>query len=304
MSFGVWFRKWIRSFFKLLTSSSKKYKSGAQRKKERERRLKAKYSSANRYRIEKKRRRRRSGHSAQDKRLIGALFKFVSTSLGILLLPFRLLGRRRKSAQTRKSFRVSASSKGSAHHSATKAGHDSSRQSDASAKARKSKSRQFNTIVKTSTTPLVEPEKHNASTHIPYEVSMFDEPKVIPTVEEVESPEELDENAPKSIPKNEKDQYIRKRMIIAGSYYCDQAVLATIEVGAHIELETEPDNPYDKDAVKLLFNGEKIGYVAKQDRLLFATCLKLKRKLYGVITDIINEEGRTKYEYEAWLDNK
>ena len=36
MSFSVWFRQWIGSFFKLLTVGTKKRKSEAQRKKERE----------------------------------------------------------------------------------------------------------------------------------------------------------------------------------------------------------------------------------------------------------------------------
>jgi hypothetical protein len=116
-------------------------------------------------------------------------------------------------------------------------------------------------------------------------------------------PKEPDENTPKSTPKHEKDQYIRKRMIIAGSYFCDKAVLDTLEVGSHIDLEAEPDNPYDKDAVKLLFNGEKIGYIAKKDHMAFVTCLKLKRKIYGVITSIIEEDGQTKYEFETWFDN-
>jgi hypothetical protein len=48
--------------------------------------------------------------------------------------------------------------------------------------------------------------------------------------------------------------------------------------------------------------GEKIGYIAKADRLPFVTCLKLKRKVYGVITDIITESFPTKYEFETWFD--
>lgn len=93
-------------------------------------------------------------------------------------------------------------------------------------------------------------------------------------------------------------------MIIAGSYYCDKAVLDTLEVGSHIDLEAEPDNPYDKDAVKLLYNGQKIGYIAKKDHLAFVTCLKLKRNIYGVITAIIEEDGQTKYEYETWFASR
>ena len=91
-------------------------------------------------------------------------------------------------------------------------------------------------------------------------------------------------------------------MIVAGSYYCDRAVLHTLTVGSYIDLEREPDNPYDEDAVKLLYDGKKIGYIAKKDSLAFVTCLKLRQSIYGVITAIIEDSGRTIYEYETWFD--
>ena len=114
---------------------------------------------------------------------------------------------------------------------------------------------------------------------------------------------EPDENIPKSVPQNAGDRYIRKRMIIAGSYYCEQSVLNKLEIGSHITMEAEPDNPYDKNAVKLLFDGEKIGYIAKQDVLPYTTCLRLNRKVYGIITAIVEQDGKTKYEYETWYDS-
>ena len=123
----------------------------------------------------------------------------------------------------------------------------------------------------------------------------------MPPEPEVKEP---DENTPKSTPKHEGDQYIRKRMIIAGSSYCDKAALDKLAIGTYFELVAEPTNPYDKDAVMLVHEGEKIGYIAKQDKLAFVTCLKLKRKVYGVITDIITESYPTKYEYETWFDSE
>ena len=158
------------------------------------------------------------------------------------------------------------------------------------------------TTVKYSTTKVDSRPKESTS-YTPTRISLFEETKVEPKVVKVEPPAEPDENTPKSIPKNEKDQYIRKRMIIAGSYYCDQEVLKCLEVGTRFDLEAEPDNPHDKDAVKLLYNGQKIGYIAKHDRLAFVTCLKLKRNIYGVITAIKEEDGRTQYEFETWFDS-
>lgn len=55
-------------------------------------------------------------------------------------------------------------------------------------------------------------------------------------------------------------------MIIAGSSYCHKNVLSRLEIGSYIEVAAEPDNPYDKDAVMLLYDGERIGYIAKKDK--------------------------------------
>jgi hypothetical protein len=126
---------------------------------------------------------------------------------------------------------------------------------------------------------------------------------VTPIVQPESEVKEPDENTPKSKPKHEGDQYIRKRMIIAGSSYCDKSALDKLTIGTYFELVAEPTNPYDKDAVMLVHDGEKIGYIAKQDKLAFVTCLKLKRRIYGVITDIITEPYPTKYEFETWFDS-
>ena len=37
---------------------------------------------------------------------------------------------------------------------------------------------------------------------------------------------------------------------------------------------------------------------------IIVTCLRLNRKIYGVITDIITEPYPPKYEYETWFDSK
>ena len=117
-----------------------------------------------------------------------------------------------------------------------------------------------------------------------------------------ETPKEPDENTPKSKPKYERDQYIRKRMIIAGSAYCDAAVLGRLKIGTYFDLVAEPNNPHDKDAIALVLDGGKIGYIAKQDKAAFVTCLHLGRRMYGVITDIITDSFPTKYEFETWFD--
>ena len=108
MSFGVWFKNWIRAFCKLLTFDYKKPKSDAQRKRERIRRLKAKHSSANFYRTKKKYKRRRSSISVQNEKLLNGLLGFFGASLGILLLPLGLFDWGRKSIKAKRASKSSS----------------------------------------------------------------------------------------------------------------------------------------------------------------------------------------------------
>ena len=153
------------------------------------------------------------------------------------------------------------------------------------------------------TPPVV--EKKKKETYNYSYTSLF--PKTEPTPyipPQPEEPKEPDENTPKSVPMNEGDQYIRKRMIIAGSFYCDQEVIAQLSIGTYFDLVAEPENPHDKDAVALFYQGNKIGYVAKKDVVPFVVCLKLRRNIYGVVTDIREKDGRKEIEFETWFANK
>lgn len=107
---------------------------------------------------------------------------------------------------------------------------------------------------------------------------------------------------PKSAPKNKKDRYIRKRMVIADSFCCDRSVLERLTVGAYFDLIAEPKN-HDQNAVAAFFCGQRIGCVAEEDRIPIAASLHLGRSIYGVITDISMESGAIKFEYEAWFDS-
>ena len=43
-------------------------------------------------------------------------------------------------------------------------------------------------------------------------------------------------------------------------------------------------------------------YISRQDKLPYVACLRLKRKVYGVITAIDSTNLPTKYEFETWFD--
>ena len=306
MSFSKWFKLWILSFINLLTFDRKRQRSDRQKEKERLRRLKAKHSSANKYRTKKKYRRRRKGSAVQTEKLLSAMFKFMGVTLAVVLLPLGLFDWGRKSIKAR-----STSKRTNQHVPAVKHNSTSHISQPKTVETKKS------TIKKTEATPKrhtnsskpissINEEKKTDTDRVTsssYKISLFEERKPIAKpIEEKPLVTEPDENTPKSTPKSEKDQYIRKRMTIAGSSYCDADAFDCIKIGSYFELEFEPDNPYDKEAIRLVFNGKKIGYIAKADKLAFVTCLKLKRNIYGVITNIDNEKFPTKYEYETWFD--
>lgn len=90
-------------------------------------------------------------------------------------------------------------------------------------------------------------------------------------------------------------------MIIAGSSYCESAG-EKLKIGTYFDLIAEPENPFDSNAIMLVCDGEKIGYVPRKDTFAFTVSLKMKRNIYGVITGINENTVPTQYEFEAWFD--
>lgn len=306
MSFTVWFRLWVRSFFKLLTLGSKKRKTEAQRKREHDRRMKAKHSDPKHFRIKKKRARRRHSIYAWFEKVVLSLIDFTALSLGILLLPLGLFDWGHKSIKAKKvakkgTTQKSASPKSTTHTPPSKPAPSSHKTLNTEVKKEEKKSTQT-TAPAPEARPSVEAKTESISSTT-FKVATLEDVQNIPAVVKKEIPTELNENIPKSTPKNEKDQYIRKRMIIAGSNYCEKEVLKALTIGTCFDVSLDLDNPNDKEAVKLTYNGQKIGYISKADKPAFVTCLKLGRKVYGVITDIKTEVFPTQYEFETWFDS-
>ena len=293
MSFRVWFKRWWRSFYKLLMLTTKKQKSEAQRERERERRLKAKRSAINRYRMVKKRGKRRSGASAQNLRMLEVMFGFIASTLSVVLLPLGLLHWGYKSGKKKYGARRSD-------------GKSTPRSASKPQQGRPSHNRTTTNRVATASVPKTNAQRPRAESKTEPQRGISSatyEPLVANEAPNISEPAyvEPNENTPKSTPRNGKDQYIRKRMIIAGSSYCDQNVLSRLEIGSYLEVVAEPDNPYDKDAIMLMFDGQKVGYIPKADKLPYVTSLKLGRKVYGVITNVISDQFPTKYEFETWF---
>lgn len=311
MSFRYWFRLWFRSVGRLFgykrKVSKKRYKSCFQRKKEYERGVLYRRESQKRtYRRKRKYAKRRRPYAIQQMHLISDLFSFIIASACLILLPFGMLHWGYKSAEARKKQKNASAKKRERPSAPPKKSADSERRQTKKEKrpAPKEQGSSVSTISSASAisfdsaTPIAD---HQAEEALSLSV-LYEQPKAPP--KRPIKRKEPDENTPKSVPKHPSDSYIRRRMVIAGSSYCDQRALSQLTVGTYLDLKAEPDNPYDKNAVMLCFKGEKVGYIPKKDNLPFVSALKLGRKTYAVITDVDRAGEQAKYEFESWFDNQ
>ena len=65
-----------------------------------------------------------------------------------------------------------------------------------------------------------------------------------------------------------------------------QAIIAELSENTPLELSPEPSNPYDPNAVAILFEGKKIGYVPREYAGYISKLLKQGEKLYIVVIKI------------------
>ncbi len=240
-----------------------------------------------RYRVTERKYHRVNG---ENRRVVRAVVAFFATSLSILLLPFALIDAGCK--------KIGKGAQKRALHSHTKSWKGGETKHDMAVPSQRTASHQQHapTVVREEQSGPASFLKFEKEDSRPINSNVFVPP--------ISKDRFDDEEAPRSIPKSEGDQYVRRRLTVAGSYYCDSKVLAGLEIGSYLDVVLESDNPYDRNAVKLLYRGEKVGYVPKADKTPFVASLKLGRTLYGVITDIVKEQNKTGYEFEIWVEKK
>jgi len=65
---------------------------------------------------------------------------------------------------------------------------------------------------------------------------------------------------------SESKKYLLNKFSIAGFQFYDGTLLfQELKVGTQLELDLEPNNPYDGFAVKINYNSSQIGYVPRSD---------------------------------------
>jgi len=79
------------------------------------------------------------------------------------------------------------------------------------------------------------------------------------------------------------------------TYENRQQIIAELEENMLLELSPEPENPYDPNAVAILFEGEKIGYIPREYSAYISSLLQQGIKLYITVLKIaekITPEGK------------
>lgn len=90
---------------------------------------------------------------------------------------------------------------------------------------------------------------------------------------------------------------------LAGSqYYAVNAVWNTIRVGDRLTLTREPENRHDRKAVRIEWNGEKLGYVPRAENRAVAQALDAGETLEARVSKLRNDvDPWRRVEFEVYL---
>ena len=92
---------------------------------------------------------------------------------------------------------------------------------------------------------------------------------------------------------------------VAGfQYYAGRAQWEGLKVGDPLRFVREPDNPHDPQAVRIEWQGEKLGYVPRADQGEIARLMDKGATVSGRIVNL--HKGRSHWQrilFEALLDN-
>ena len=82
-------------------------------------------------------------------------------------------------------------------------------------------------------------------------------------------------------------------------YYDGKSLWEEIKVGDPLALVREPDNPYDGNAVRIEWNGRKLGYVPRRENAHLARQMDHGAAVEGRITGLHKyRNGRNRVSYE------
>jgi hypothetical protein len=86
---------------------------------------------------------------------------------------------------------------------------------------------------------------------------------------------------------------LQRSPLAAFRHYDGQAAWPELRVGAPLALAREPDNPYDANAVRVEWQGRKLGYVPRRDNAAVARHLDRGTALEARIAALRQNRNRT-----------
>lgn len=88
-----------------------------------------------------------------------------------------------------------------------------------------------------------------------------------------------------------KKYYLLNQFKVAGyQYYNGDQIINNLMIGDELEINAEPGNKHDKNAVMISSNGIKIGYAPMIDNKMLSELLLHDMKLHCVVSEVLPEE--------------
>lgn len=114
------------------------------------------------------------------------------------------------------------------------------------------------------------------------------------------------ENKQKTSPINAEDIFLLETYLAGTSYIIGLADLAKyMQIDDKVDLYLEENNEYDQNAVYLEYDQlVKIGYLARENNLIFARLLKAGKRLYGKIKKLDCQASYVKIAIDIYLAEK
>ena len=341
MSFKAWLHMWIRSFWRVLNVTDPPVKSEEERKKERERRLKRKHSAIDRYKPKRERKPpthpnlRLAGAALQ---WFATTLAVIFVPLGLFHFGYKKARERVAARRGSRFAKFSSAGNSTACKSRTVSGKNTEAKEekpqisadDLDVKRKKRERLEINRGVRADAKYAVDTRLKNedgeevcnsnkaeSATNAhrrqtagceDLDTSLTSAPSSIAAnatdgsnaalTEEKQEQKKREASVPVSSPICERDQYIRKRMSFSPRLTVGEELLSELIEGEVLDLTDTGDG---NNSVGIMYKGLSVGYVREEDRAPISVCLKLGRKIYGIIVDKRNEDGIAVYEYEAWF---
>lgn len=83
-------------------------------------------------------------------------------------------------------------------------------------------------------------------------------------------------------------EYLTNFNIAGFTYYDGPEAFKNLEVGLMLELEPEPDNPYDPQAIKIYYKDFQLGYIPQCENTIFYKLIRVGFKNIEIRIQQIN----------------